>query len=188
MEPSELLRRFAEVLERLSIPYLVTGSMATIAYGEPRFTNDIDVVVDLHLDQVDAFCESFPEPEFYCYRESVVQAVQEQSQFNIIHYGSGLKIDVIIPDQSDFNRSRLARGVRLPGSPDFEVWFASLEDVIIKKLEYYRIGGSEKHIRDITGALKVRAERVDRDYITAWATRLGLADIWQEVLKRVESP
>jgi hypothetical protein len=61
MEPSEILRWLAEALERLQIPYLVTGSMATIAYGEPRFTNDIDVVVALRLDQVDAFCASFPE-------------------------------------------------------------------------------------------------------------------------------
>jgi hypothetical protein len=64
MEPSELLRRFVAVMERLKIRYLVTGSMATMAYGEPRFTNDIDVVVALPLDLVDAFCESFPEPEF----------------------------------------------------------------------------------------------------------------------------
>ena len=60
MEPSEILRWLAEALERLQIPYLVTGSMATIAYGEPRFTNDIDVVVALRLDQVDAFCGVVP--------------------------------------------------------------------------------------------------------------------------------
>jgi hypothetical protein len=185
MEPSELLRRFVEVLERLRIPYLVTGSMATIAYGEPRFTNDIDVVVPLRLDQVDTFCASFPQPEFYCYRESVIQAVRDRSQFNIIHHGSGFKIDVIVPDESEFNRSRLSRGVCLPGSPDFDIWFASLEDVILKKLEYYRMGGSEKHIRDIAGVLKVQAGRVDRDYITDWTERLGLADVWREVLERI---
>src|SRR3989442_1542813 len=106
MEPSELLRRFVEVLERLHVPYLVTGSMATIAYGEPRLTNDIDIVVDLPLDQVDAFCESFPQDEFYCYREAVIEAVRQRSLFNIIHFESGLKIDVIIPDDSEFNRSR----------------------------------------------------------------------------------
>jgi hypothetical protein len=186
MEPSEILRWLAEALERLQIPYLVTGSMATIAYGEPRFTNDIDVVVALRLDQVDAFCASFPEPDFYCYRESVVQAVQQRFQFNIIHFESGLKIDVIVPDDSEFNRSRMARAVRLPGSPDFDVWFASLEDVIVKKLEYYREGGSEKHLRDIAGVLKVRAEHVDRQYITEWTNRLGLADVWRELLQRIE--
>jgi hypothetical protein len=184
MEPSELLRRFIEIVDRLGIPYLITGSMATIAYGEPRFTNDIDVVVPLRLDQVDRFCESFPAPEFYCYRESVMQAVRDRFQFNIIHSESGLKIDVIIPDDSDFNRSRLARGVRLPGGPDFEICFASLEDVILKKLEYYRLGGSDKHIRDIAGVLKVQQDRVDYDYIKTWAKKLGLGDTWREVLER----
>jgi hypothetical protein len=188
MEPSELLRRFVAVMERLKIRYLVTGSMATMAYGEPRFTNDIDIVVALPLDLVDAFCESFPEPEFYCYREAVVQAVQERFQFNIIHLESGLKIDVIIPDDSEFNRSRLSRIVRVPNRFGSATCFASPEDVIIKKLEYYREGGSEKHVRDIVGVLKLLAERVDRGYIADWASRFGLAEIWQDVLQRVEKP
>lgn len=188
MEPSELLRRFVAVLEGLRIPYLITGSMASIAYGESRFTNDIDVVVTLPLDQVDAFCQSFPETEFYCYREAVMQAVRQRSQFNIIHFESGLKIDVIIPDDSEFNRSRLARGVRLPARDDFEATFSSPEDVIIKKLEFYREGGSDKHLRDIAGVLKVLGERVDRVYITGWATRLGVEDIWRDVLQQVDKP
>jgi hypothetical protein len=188
MEPSELLRRFVEVLERLHLPYLVTGSMATMAYGEPRFTNDIDVVVALPLDLVDAFCASFLAPEFYCYHEAAKQAVQERSQFNIIHLESGLKIDVMIPDDSEFNRSRLARGVRVRSQSGIEICFASPEDVIIKKLEYYRVGGSEKHVRDIAGVLKLLEERVDRAYITSWASRLQLAEVWQDVLKRVDTP
>jgi len=160
--------------------------MATTAYGEPRFTNDIDVIVTLPPDLVDAFCESFPAAEYYCFREAVAAAVRDRFQFNIIHFESGLKIDVIIPDESEFNRSRLARGVRLPVSAEFEAWFSSPEDVIIKKLEFYREGGSEKHLSDIAGVLKMLGERVDRDYITKWAARLGLEDIWQELLGRID--
>ena len=77
MEPSDLLRRLVETLERLQIPYLVTGSVATIAYGEPRLTNDIDVVVVLRPDQVDAFSAAFPAPEFDCPRDTVAQSVQQ---------------------------------------------------------------------------------------------------------------
>ena len=187
MGPSDLLRRFVAVLERLNLPYLITGSMATIAYGEPRFTNDIDVVVALPADCVDDFCASFPEDEYYCYREAVVQAVRDHFQFNIIHFESGLKFDVIVPDASDFNRSRLARGVRLPAGNDFDAWFASPEDVIIKKLEFFRAGGSEKHIRDIIGVLKMDPGRIDREYMSAWTNRLGLADIWQDVVRRAGS-
>jgi len=110
MEPSDLLLHFVEILERLGIPYLVTGSMATTAYGEPRFTNDLDVVVDLRPEQVNAFCQSFPATEFYCYREAVLQAVQQRFQFNIVHFESGIKIDVFIPELSLFNQSFLSRG------------------------------------------------------------------------------
>ena len=172
MEPSELLRQFVEVLERLSVPYLITGSMATIAYGEARFTHDLDVVVALPADRVDAFCESFPEPEFYCYRDAVMRAVRDRFQFNIIHLESGFKIDVIVPDDSEFNRSRLARGVRLSIRADFEATFSSPEDVIIKKLEFYREGGSDKHVRDIVGVLKTLGrgwtEHISQTGQTGW--------------------
>lgn len=186
MAPSDLLGRFAAVLERLGVRYLVTGSTASTAYGEARFTNDIDVVVELPMEKVDAFCAEFPEEEYYCFRDAVVQAVRERFWFNIIHYESGLKIDVIVPDEGDFNRSRLARGLRVAVGGGLEATFASPEDVIIKKLEYYREGGSDKHLRDIAGVLKMMPERVDRAYITNWAERLGLAEIWWKLLKQID--
>ena len=74
MEQSDLLRKLAAELERLGISYLVTGSTATIAYGEPRLTNDIDVVVELRLDQLDAFCAAFPAPEYYFSKDAAIQA------------------------------------------------------------------------------------------------------------------
>lgn len=114
----------------------------------------------------------------------MARAVEEHSQFNIIHFESGLKFDVIIPDDGEFDRARLSRGVRMPAAPGFEAWFASPEDVILKKLEFYREGGSEKHIRDIVGVLKLDPGRIDREYLSGWATRLGLDGIWNDVLGR----
>lgn len=185
MEPPELLRHTAQVLERLAVPYLVTGSTATIAYGEPRFTNDIDIVAALRLDQVEPFCQAFPPPEFYCSIDAGRDAVQRCFQFNIIQPGSGLKVDVMIPADTPFNRSRLGRGIRLQVKDDLTVCFASPEDVILKKLEYYRKGGSDKHLRDIAGVLKIRGARLERDYIALWAERLGLAELWRQVLDAV---
>ena len=112
MEPSDLLRLMAQRFERLGLRYLVTGSTASSAYGEPRLTNDIDVVVDLKPSHVDAFAAAFPEPDFYCPRDFVVQAVRERFPFNILHPESGLKIDVMIATDSDFDRARLGRAVR----------------------------------------------------------------------------
>ena len=98
MDPSELLERLAQTLESLRIPYLITGSMATIAYGEPRFTNDIDVVVRLASHQIDELCRAFPAEEFYISREAVADAVTRGTQFNVLHPTSGLKIDVMVAE------------------------------------------------------------------------------------------
>lgn len=185
MEQDELLRFGVEALERLGLSYLVTGSMAAVLYGEPRFTNDIDLVVVLSAEQIEEFCRSFPQPEFYLSPESVRRAVDRKSQFNIIHPTSGLKLDVMIPAETSFNRSRFERARRIRIMPDLDVSFAAPEDVIIKKMEYYREGASEKHLRDITGILKVSAGQVDRDYIADWAVRLGLEEIWLALARRV---
>ena len=185
MMPTDLLRRAAEVLDGLGIPYLVTGSMASSVFGDARLTNDIDVVVDLKPSQVDAFCAAFPEPEFYCPREFVAEAVRKRFQFNVIHPESGLKIDFMLPSDSPFDRSRLSRAVRLQDSPDGGAWFASPEDVILKKLEYFKEGGSEKHVRDILGVLRIRGNRIDRAYIAEWAGRLGVTEEWKLILSRI---
>lgn len=184
MEHSELLRHVVETIEGLGLRYLVTGSVVTIFFGEPRFTNDIDVVVDLPAESVSAFCEGFPAPEFYLSEQSVRQAVSQCKQFNIIHPGSGLKVDVMIPADTPFNRSRFARAARISPAEDYDASFASVEDVIIKKMEYYRDSGSEKHLRDIAGVLRISGDRVDRDYIVDWASQLGLTSIWQAILDR----
>ena len=178
MDSSELLEHLTKTLEQLGLEYLITGSMATIAFGEPRFTNDIDVVVKLRLDQVEAFCAAFPAPDFYLSPLAARHAIKERGQFNIIHPASGLKVDVIIPEDTALDRSRFSRAVRVKVRPEHEVCFASPEDVIIKKLEFYKLGGSEKHLRDIAGVLKILGDRVDREYISRWADHLQLDPIW----------
>ncbi|MFQ5805078.1 MAG: hypothetical protein ACE5I3_01370 [Phycisphaerae bacterium] len=187
MEQSELLRYLVTALERLGLRYMVTGSVATIFYGEPRLTNDIDVLVALPPERVAEFCRVFPTTEFYLSEEDVRAAVAQCSQFNIIHPSSGLKVDVIIPPDTVFNRSRFARARRVRPGADYEASFVSMEDVIIKKMEYHREGGSEKHLRDITGVLKISGDRVDRAYIDDWASKLGLEPIWKAILERVDA-
>ena len=115
MEQSELLRFVVSVLERLNLPYFVTGSTVTIFYGEPRFTNDIDIVVDLPAAAVEEFCRQFPEDDFYVSQQAASDAVRRRSQFNIIQPRSGLKVDVIVPAASEFNRARFAASQESPG-------------------------------------------------------------------------
>jgi hypothetical protein len=71
-------------------------------------------------------------------------------------------------------------------APNFEVVFASPEDVIIKKMEFFEIGGSDRHLRDIAGVLKISGDKIDRDYITTMASRFGLSDIWQSILDGIK--
>jgi hypothetical protein len=184
MVQSELLRRLVEALERLRLRYFVTGSTATIFFGEPRFTNDIDVVVDLPADRIPEFCAAFPAPDYYLSEETVRRAVSRRGQFNIIHPTGGLKIDIMIATDTPFNRSRFARAGRVRPETDFDAVFSSAEDVILKKMEAYREGGSEKHLRDITGVLKISGGHLDRTYIGEWAERLEVAEIWRDIQKR----
>jgi hypothetical protein len=162
----------------------VTGSTATIAYGEPRFTNDIDIVIDLPARMADDFCDAFHMDDFYLNRETVKTAIRNGTQFNLIHPASGLKIDFIVLTPSDFNRSRVSRRRELPVLEDRTVSFASPEDVILMKMLYYREGESEKHLRDIGGVLRVQGERIDRQYITQWAEHLGVGDVWVTIIER----
>ena len=185
MGPSDLLRYLARAIEGLGLRYFVTGSTVTIFYGEPRFTNDIDVVVDLSEPQIAEFCRQFPDDEFYVSEAAVREAVRRKSQFNIIHPASGLKVDVIVPEPSPFNQSRFDRIRRVHAGEDFEACFASPEDAIIKKMDYYRQGGSEKHVRDIAGVLKTSREQIDTAYIALWARQMGLSDIWTAIQQRI---
>lgn len=181
MEQSELLRYVTTTLEKLGLRYFVTGSIATIFFGEPRFTNDIDIVVDLPPDRIRELCSAFPVGEFYLDEESVQRAIARHGQFNILHPAWGLKVDIMVPAQNAFNRSRFARVRRLKPASDYEAVFASPEDVILKKLEYYKEGGSEKHLRDIAGILKISGDQIDFPYVEDWSVRLGLAELWEKV-------
>ena len=187
MDQDELLRQVVGTLARLDLEYLVTGAMATILYGEPRFTNDIDIVVQLPPERIDDLVQAFPSDEFYLDLERVQQAVESKGQFNVIHPASGLKIDFVIPAMDEFDRSRFARARKFRPAADYEATFASAEDVIVKKLQFYAEGGSDKHLRDIAGVLRISPSDVDRDYVTDWANRLGLRNIWDLILDQLAS-
>lgn len=187
MELAELLHRVTASFEALEIPYLVTGSMATIAYGEPRFTRDIDVVVRLEKQDIGRWRSEYPEEEFYLSLEAAGDAIEHSGQFNILHPSSGLNIDLMVASSSEFDESRFSRSRKLPIGPASEAVFASPEDVIIKKLEYYRQGESDKHLRDIAGVVKVMGDELDKGYIEAWSRRLGLKSIWKKALEQATS-
>lgn len=182
----DLLYALVAVFERLDVRYFVTGSVATMTYGEPRFTNDVDIVADLQEQHVDAFCEAFPPPGFYLSRVAVLDAVRACGQFNLLHISEGVKADIFLPSRSEFDQSRLARCRPVSVGARGEAILASPEDAILKKMEYFREGGSEKHLRDIAGVLKICPHPIDRSYIEHWAAKLEVLDIWNLILERVD--
>lgn len=185
MGPYELLQQVISAFEELNIRYIVTGSVASMAYGEPRLTNDIDIVADIKIEQIALLERYFPYDEFYFDADMILEAIIHRSQFNIIHPKSGLKVDIILYQDTQFDRSRFSRSKRIQPAEGYRADFAAPEDVIIKKMEYYKEGGSDKHLRDITGILKVSGHDVDREYIVTWAKKLGLMEIWDAVEARV---
>lgn len=186
MELHELLKHLVKVFESLGIPYFVTGSMVSIFYGEPRFTNDIDVVADIKEEHISGLLRFFSEKEFYLSEDAIRDAIKRKYQFNIIHPSSGLKIDITICKKNEFDNSRFKRIKKITPIKDMQTNFSSPEDVIIMKMKYYKAGESEKHIRDITSMLKVSDNIINRDYINLWAKKLDLLDIWNDILNKLK--
>lgn len=185
MELHDLLKYLIDTFEVLRIRYFITGSIASMFYGEPRFTNDIDVVADIKEDHIPALLRLFPQDEFYLSEDAIRNAIKSQRQFNIIHPTSGLKIDVVIAKGDDFDISRFERLQRVSPMEGTLANLASHEDVIIMKMRYYREGESEKHLRDIASILKISGDTIDKGYIEFWAKKFNLLEIWKSILHKV---
>lgn len=176
----DVFQSVLKILETHQLPYMIVGSVASIVYGEPRMTKDMDLVIDLPLESANRFETFFPEDQFYVPpREVLHDEIVQRGQFNLIHPSSGLKIDVIVKKNGDHAREEFSRKRKMPLFPGFEAWIASPEDIILKKLDYYREGGSEKHLTDIRGILANSS--IDRDYLELWLKKLGLTEQFSKV-------
>jgi hypothetical protein len=185
LKPYQLMQKVADFLERESTPYRIVGSMASIVYGEPRFTNDVDVLVDLRPEKVDAVCREFPPPDYYVSAAAAREAIAKRHQFNILHMPSGLKVGMILSTDTEFGRLDLSQGQRFKSEGFYNAAFASPENVILKKLSYFQEGGSDKHLRDIAGMFLIQGEKIDQAFLDEWAAKLGVADELQLVREQL---
>lgn len=185
VEPTELLTYSTTVFERLGVPYAIVGSMASSFFGEARLTNGVDILADLRPEHVRPLLDAFPADVYYVSEDAVRSAIVQRSQFNIIHPDAGLKVDVMLPQDSAYDVQRLARrGRGWPQGASAPSFFASPEDVIVKKLEFHLEGGSDKHIRDIAGIIKAGAVALDVAYIEHLADEIGNLNGWREAQRR----
>jgi hypothetical protein len=176
----DALRDTTDRLENAGIEYYLVGSLAAMQYGRPRFTNDIDLVAQIQSSQVGAFEKHFDTEEYYCPpREVIADEVIRGGMFNLIHQASGVKIDIVPLKKTEFAASEFSRRKKVDILPGLSVYVASVEDIILKKLDYYREGGSEKHLTDIRGILA--ETEINRDYIKNWVGKLGLQAEWEKI-------
>lgn len=184
-EPIAVTIKVTGVLERLGVPYLIGGSLASTLYGMVRTTQDSDIVADMRLEHIQPFVASL-QNEFFIDEEMMAESIQRNSSFNIIHRETMFKVDVFIPRPRSFHQSQLARAQKQTFSTDPEVSarFSSAEDTILSKLEWYRLGGevSERQWRDVLGVLKTRAGALDLDYLRKWAKELKVSDLLEQAL------
>ena len=182
MEQQELLLHTVEILDGLTIPYMVTGSFAVNFYGIPRTTHDIDLVVQIRAADADRLARQFP-TDFYADAEMIRQAVEQQFMFNIIDPASGLKIDfwILKRDAYDAERFRRRQQQTVLGRA---VWMPSPEDVILSKLLWYKQAQTDKHLNDARGVWALQKESLDRKYLNEWATKLSV----QTWLTQLEKP
>jgi hypothetical protein len=185
-EPVEVTLKVSRVFEKLGVPYLIGGSLASALYGMVRTTQDADLVAEMRLEHLQPFVAALKD-EFYVDDEMIAESIQRNSSFNIIHRETMFKVDVFIPRPRPFLRSQLARAQKQTFTFETEVSakFASPEDTILSKLEWYRMGGevSERQWRDVLGVLKTRAGDLDLNYLWKWAGELHVGDLLERSMK-----
>lgn len=180
MPEPDLIELFAHPLIRAGIRHLISGSVAATLYGEPRATHDIDFVVFLRADDAPRLTTIFPAPQFYVPPATIIlQEVARESRghFNIIHADSGLKADFYTAGHEELHAYAF-RNTRKYAIGDDTISLAPPEYVILRKLEYYREGGSEKHLRDISAMLAVSGELLDRAVLQEWIAKYNLKAEW----------
>jgi hypothetical protein len=151
-----------------------------------RTTQDADIVTEMGLEHIQPFVSSLGD-EFFIDEEMIADAIRHNSSFNIIHRETMFKVDVFIPRPRPFHKSQLARAQRQTFEFDAGISanFASAEDTILSKLEWYRLGGevSERQWRDILGVLKIRADDLDVVYLRKWADELNVKNLLERALE-----
>ncbi|MEQ1858061.1 MAG: nucleotidyl transferase AbiEii/AbiGii toxin family protein [Longimicrobiales bacterium] len=180
MDAPDLLALFVRPLEETGLQYMVTGGVASVIYGDPRFTRDVDIVLEMDGGAIPRLVSIFDPDAFYlppleALRREVSRT--RHGHFNVIHKGTGLRADVYLLDKTEVQqwgfrcRRRLSLGATA-------ISVASPEYVIVQKLLYYRDSGSDRHLRDIAMMLRISGDRIETSEVAQWASRLGLDAQW----------
>lgn len=190
-EATEVTLAVIDVLDQLGIRYLITGSLASSLYGFARTTQDSDLVAQIVSDHVRSLVEKL-EREFYVSDESIRNAIRNRGSFNVIHFETVFKVDVFLPKQRVFDELQFEhrRKLVIARNPDQEAYVASPEDIVLAKLEWYKIGNgvSERQWLDVLGILRLQGDSLDHEYLLKAAGQLNVHDLLVEALEAVTAP
>ncbi len=187
MPEPNLFKIFISRLNKLGLRYMVTGAVAVVIYGEPRLTHDIDVVADLKREDAEKLVQAFPLEEFYCPPIEVINLEINRplrGHFNLIHYETGFKADIYTLGQDELHHWAITnrKSFEMEGEP---FWLAPPEYVILRKLQYYREGGSEKHLTDIANMVEISSEHIDFGQLQNRIKDYALEKEWQKIQKPI---
>ncbi len=181
MQEHKLFQIFTEKFNELKSPYMITGSVASIVYGEPRLTHDIDIVITIPLSLIEKFSHLFPEDEFYFPPIEVIKNEilrENRGHCNIIHHDTGFKADIYFAGNNDFQHWAL-ENVKIIGFFGEAMPIAPVEYVIIKKIEFYKEGKAQKHINDIKSILENSKTIINFDLLNKLVTQFGFVEEWK---------
>ncbi|MFQ5856094.1 MAG: hypothetical protein ACE5LU_10665 [Anaerolineae bacterium] len=183
MTPEQTLKIVIEYLEAAGVDYMITGSFASNFHGVPRTTQDADVVIEVSEESLEQLL-TLIEDEFYVSDEAAREALRTRDMFNIIHFETAFKVDLIIRKQRAYAEEEFKRrqSVEFLGK---ECWFASPEDTILAKLEWSKRGQSERQYSDALGVAQVQSDDLDWDYLQKWAERLDVGELYQRLVREV---
>jgi len=174
-----VFRKVIAALNEAGIPYMLTGSFASNIYGEGRATQDIDLVIEATPDQLTTLLRLLPVSEYYFDLGAATEAERQKSMFNVLDMVNGWKIDFIFLKPGRYHQEAFSR--RTPAVVDNVPLIAvTVEDLIIAKLDWAKMGESLRQIRDVAGVLKIQRHSLDLPYIEKWVNELGLASQWNE--------
>ena len=179
-EPIAVTLLVIDVIEQLNIPYVIAGSLASTQHGVARSTLDSDLVVMMNKSHVPLLISRLKD-EFYTDEEMALNAIGNQSSFNLIHLETMFKVDLFIAKDDPFDRAQIERRISRAVAEDLErkIYILSAEDTILAKLRWYRLGGeqSERQWRDVVGVVKVQGDGRDFEYLRKMAALLKVEDL-----------
>lgn len=183
--PLEVLAEVTRALEDNGVAYVVVGSFASSMRGLYRATADIDILADLHTEQVRPLVTALQE-KFYVDEQAVRRAVARHGSFNAIHFGAVFKVDVFVARDDEFSRQQLARRRAEKITPEAteQFYVATAEDTILAKLLWYRSGGEASRVQwaDVLGIIGTQGATLEVGYLREWAGRLGVSDLLEKLL------